>query len=103
MEQVNNTAAIIAALNANKATKKGARLMSSRTYTVTPSGDMTSVLPPQAIAILGIMLTDAGPWNEIELHAMLMEHTEVSAKQTPWQIFTYYRKKLVESGFVTVV
>ena len=105
MEQVvnnNKTDAIIAALNANRSVKKGARLSSTRKYTVHMDGDLTAVLPPQALAVLTILLTNEdNEWTEVALHTLLSEHTEISDKQKPWAIFTYYRKKLVDSGFLT--
>ena len=98
-----STSVILAALRANSSTKKGARLSSTKTYTIHTDGDVAVGLPPQAIALIAIMFEEnENTWTEVELHELLAEHTEISAKQKPWSIFKYYRKRLLDSMFLSV-
>ena len=97
----NEVTKVMEALNANRNKKAGARLSEKKVYTA-QIGDMTAVLPPQAIKLVEILLTNEGPWTEVELHELIQEHKDISVKQEPWAIFKYYRKQLIESGFLTV-
>jgi hypothetical protein len=94
---------VLAALKANRATLKGARLSNTKEYTVHVDGDTTVVLPPQAISLLAILFEqDKETWTEVELHSLISGHTEISEKQEPWKVFAYYRKTLVDAGFLTI-
>jgi hypothetical protein len=94
---------VLNALQSNRANLKGARLSSTKEYTIHLDGDVTVVLPPQAISLLEIMFSDEREtWTEVELHELINSHTEISEKQEPWKVFAFYRKKLIEAGFLTV-
>ncbi len=94
---------VLEALNANKNVRNGARLSTTKRYTVHTDGDLTVKLPPQAIKLIEIMYgEDTGSWTEQELHDLLSVHTEISEKQSPWLIFKFYRQVLIDAGFLTV-
>jgi len=98
-----NKTKVLEALQANRASLKGARLSSTKKYSVHMDGDTTVVLPPQAIALLAIMFDeDQDTWTEVELHELINSHTEISEKQQPWKVFAYYRKRLIDAGFLAV-
>jgi len=98
-----STSAILARLRANSSTKKGARLSSTKTYTIHTDGDVAVGFAPQAIALIAIMFEeDENSWTEQELHDVISIHTDISVKQKPWSVFKYYRKVLVDSGFLSV-
>ncbi len=100
---MSNKASILAALNNNKKTRNGARLSTKKTYSLEFNGDLTWAPPPQALKLLEIMYEpEEESWNEQELHDLISEHTEISEKQTPWAIFKYYRKQLIDNGFLSV-
>lgn len=94
---------VLAALQANKSDRTGARLSATKVYTVHAGGDVTAKLPPQAIKLIEIMFTqDVESWTEVALHELIEGHTEISEKQAPWTIFKFYRQLLVDAKFLTV-
>jgi len=98
-----NKMQVLAALQANKSTRTGARLSTKKVYTVHTDGDLTTKLAPQALALLVIMYgEEQTSWTEVELNEIIMAHTEISEKQSPWLVFKFYRTKLIEAGFMTV-
>ena len=93
---------VLNALKANKASRTGTRLSTSKKYEIHTDGDLTAVLPPQALLLLEIMFNaDVETWTEAELYDLFSGHTEISEKQTPWKIWQYYRPRLIEAAFVT--
>jgi hypothetical protein len=95
--------AVLAALNANKTTRKGLRLDNKRIITVKTTGDVTVKLAPQAITLLEIMYSqEATTWTEVQLHELFNQYPEITEKQTPWKIWKFYSKTLVDAGFVTI-
>lgn len=98
-----NKMEVLKALQSNRTVRTGIRLDAKKVYTVHADGDVGVRLAPQAIKLLEIMFTqDVESWNEVELHDLLMEHTEISEKQTPWIVFKFYRQVLIDAGFLTV-
>ena len=98
-----NKSQVLAALNANKSARAGARLSVKKVYTVSTAGDITTKLAPQAIALLEIMFgEEQDSWTEVELNALMLKHTEISVKQSPWLVFKFYRAQLVEAGFLSI-
>ncbi len=94
---------VLEALQSNKSARQGARLSVTKVYTVHVDGDTTTQLPPQAIALIGIMFAEeATSWNEQELHDLIVVHTEISEKQSPWLVFKFYRQRLVDAGFLSI-
>jgi hypothetical protein len=92
---------VLSALKSNTATRKGTRLSTTKTYTVTTDGNMDAVLAPQAIKLLEILYSqDVDSWTEKALFDVISKHTEITEKQTPWKIWQFYRGKLIEQGFV---
>lgn len=98
-----NKMEVLQALQSNRTVRTGARLSVTKKYTVHADGDITAKLAPQAIKLLEILFTqDEESWNELELYGVLMEHTEISEKQTPWIVFKFYRQTLIDARFLTV-
>jgi len=96
-----NKTKVLEALKSNGGTRKGARLSTTKTFTASVDGNLDAVLPPQAIALLEVLFNeDQDTWTEKALFDLLSVHTEISEKQSPWKIWQYYRKRLIEQGFI---
>jgi hypothetical protein len=102
---------VLAALNANSA-RKGGRRLKDRNYTVKNEWTAEELavihLGPQARTCVGVILgLEVEAANEQELFAAFSDPKVVeefpSTKQTPWEVFNYYRKKIVEAGFLTEI
>ena len=80
----------------------GKELKATRIYKVALTGDASAKLAPQAIKLLEILFSLKNlTANEVELFEIIESHKEISKKQSPWLIFQYYRKVLVEAGFLS--
>ncbi len=78
------------------------RTAKNRTYVVSREGDKTVKLTPQAVECLRIVFSvgkDEIP--EVELIEAFSK-AEIKTKQDKFRIFQYYRKNLVEAGWITV-
>ena len=98
-----NKEQVLQALKSNQSTRTGTRISATKVYNVHTDGDITARLAPQAQALLAIMYgEDAESWTEVELHAIMMQHTEISVKQSPWLVFKFYRQTLIDAGFLSI-
>lgn len=95
---------ILAKLRENSK-RKGGKRFRNREYTIKTDGNMDSRLSPQAITCLEILFASGKKTvSEEELHNILMEAADqFKTKQTPWKVFQYYRKSIIEAGFLTMV
>ena len=87
--------------------RKGSGGLKDRDYVVSEDGDVNIKLAPQAINCLEILFgIEGGRISEKDLFAMFdtdpVKEKFVKSKQTPWKIFQYYRRSLVEAGFLAV-
>ena len=96
----------------NNAARKGGSRLKDRSYEVkleeewTPEELAEVSLSPQGITCVGVILAQHKPViTERELFNAFNEAEEqfAGSKQGPWQIFQYYRKKIVDAGFLTEV
>ena len=106
-EVITLTAAqVMAALEANGTRQGGNKFVAGRVYTRQPvtAEMLTGVkLPPQARVCVRAILEGEGTWSEEELHDHIETYTKALAtKQSAWKIFTYYRARLIEAGFITM-
>ena len=98
----------IAALQANAKRKGGSRIKKRRyeIYIPTMEEIMDLSLAPQAIAIAGIIMhhveasgttfiTEGELFNLIEGAV-----DQLTTTQTPWKVFQYYRKPIMEAGIL---
>jgi hypothetical protein len=92
------------------ATRKGGTRLKDRTYAVkrewTPEELANVSLSPQGIACVGVILgMEKDEVSEKELFNAFNDAEDqfTGSKQSPWQIFTYYRKKIEYAGFLTEV
>ena len=82
--------------------RKGGSRVKNRVYKIL-DGNEGAKLSPQAIKCLEILYsTDKAEMSEQEVFD-LFQTAEMNTKQTPWKIFQYYRKSLVEQGFIEIV
>ena len=99
-----NAVSVLEQLQKNSARKGGSRIK-ARSYEVNmyPIGIESIRLAPQAIGILGlILMAEKLVMTESEIFDVLEAGADqISSKQTPWKVFQYYRKPLVEAGFLT--
>jgi hypothetical protein len=117
-ENKNETAAVnpVSILEQLKKTsgRKGGSRIKNRTYKITAISAEEIVeknisLSPQAIICVGIILEQMianGPEiTEAKLFDALEDGVEQfgTTKQTPWKIFQYYRKPIMEAGFIREV
>ena len=108
-EEVNAVADVLAMLVNNSAKKGGARLK-VRDYAIQSVIENLSEvrLAPQAIALVGLILGELvdeeteGTISESELFT-LFDEAELGSKQSGWKVFQYYRKNIIEAGFLTEV
>ena len=92
---------IISKLRENAKVNSGRRIQ-NREYTI-KEGNLDSKLPKQAINILEILMTEGKEvMTEQEVMELMSKHPELSKKQDPWKVCQYYRKSLVDAGFLTV-
>lgn len=91
----------------HNAAKKGASRIKNRTYAVVlePENLDQIRLAPQAITCVGVILSSGKEEiTEMELFNLLDENVEqFNSKQTPWKIFQYYKKPIMEAGFLKEV
>lgn len=83
----------------------GGRRVKPRKYIIIIDGNVEVKLSPQAITCLDILFTAKKNEMMEEEVAKLMESNAEKfgkTKQTPWKIFQYYRKQLVDSGFLKI-
>lgn len=100
---------VLALLKANSA-RKGGRRLKDRSYTIkkewSPEELGACRLSPQAITCVGVILdiegdvvTEQELFNTFDAAAEQFE----GSKQTPWEVFNYYRAKIVDAGFLVEV
>lgn len=97
---------VLAMLKANSA-RKGGRRLKDRSYQIKKEWTAEELasrrLSPQAISCVGVILSlDGEVVTEQELFYAFDAATAQfeSSKQTPWEVFNYYRAKIVDAGFL---
>lgn len=101
-----DAATVLETLKKNSARKGGSRIK-NRNYKVSTPSNLDNVrLAPQAINCVGVILgigkeeiTETELFNALEDNAVVFGES----KQTPWKIFQYYRKPIMEAGFLREV
>ena len=99
-----NISEVMEMLKNNSKGKSGLRTRNNVKYTKMIPEEINVSLPPQAIELVGIILNDSNDsWTEPELQKLIDENSEVlKTKQEPWKIFQYYRKALIDAGFLVM-
>lgn len=83
----------------SKTRSTGKMLMKNYTFQV---GQLVK-LPPQAVECIKIIANlGKSELTEMEIHTAIQE-SELKTKQDKWSIFKYYRKNIIEAGFLTEV
>lgn len=85
--------------------KRGGNRAKNRKYTVILDGNMNVKLSPQAITCLEILFAGkVDGMMEENVIGLIENNVEKygDTKQSPWKIFQYYRKSLVDAGFLKV-
>ena len=102
MKKVNE---VLAILTANQKTRGSKKSRENVMYTFTVPSDLSGIqLAPQALKIIACLLSeDESEWNEPTLMDIVASIEELSAKQTNWKIFQYYRKQFIDAGFLSMV
>lgn len=99
-----DAANILEVLRKNSARKGGSRLKDRKYAICKDVSNLDNIrLAPQAINCVGVILSmDKEEATESELFNALENNAEVfgESKQTPWKIFQYYRKPIMEAGFL---
>lgn len=94
---------IIAKLNENAKRSTGGKIK-DRKYEILTTGDVNVKMSPQAITILKSMFElKKNIVSEQELFDMMnvpVMIEKLKTKQNPWKIFQYYRKTMVDAGFL---
>jgi len=81
--------------------KRGGNRIQNRVYRIL-EGNENSRLSPQALKCLEILFaTDKNEMSEQEVFD-LFDKAEMKTKQTAWKVFQYYRKILVDQGFIVI-
>ena len=95
---------ILEKLRENSKKRTGTRAR-NREYTISTDVNVDIRLSPQAITCLEILFANKKTnMMEAEVIELLEKSAEKfgKTKQSPWKIFQYYRKSLVEAGFISV-
>lgn len=83
----------------SKTRSSGKMLLKNYTFQV---GTLVK-LPPQAVECIKIIANlGKSELTEMEIHTAIQE-SELKTKQDKWAIFKYYRKNIIEAGFLTEV
>jgi hypothetical protein len=104
-EQVMNIALndIIAQIEQNNQSGKRVK---NRTYVTNLQGDTKAKFAPQARMVLIAILKHADVTGNAEIteQAMmeLVENLPLDTKQEKWKIFQFYRKSLIDAGFLKI-
>jgi len=96
---------VLETLKHNAARKGGARIK-NRKYAVNIPESLENIrLAPQAIAVVGVILEQEKPEiTEVEIFtAVGAAKDQLGSKQTPWRVFQYYKKAIIEAGFITEI
>jgi len=94
--------AMLEALKANSK-RQGGRRFKKRKYIVKEDGDVNVKLSPQAIRCLEILFEGGKlEYTEEEAHGLFDGADMGKSKQEPWKVFQYYRKSLVDAGWIVL-
>jgi len=92
---------VIATLQANSKVR-GKRVM-NRTFTVKSDGDLNVKLSPQAVKCLEIICSlEQEEISEQGLVDLFVDDCGLVTKQDPYRVFQYYRKSLIDAGWITM-
>jgi len=84
--------------------KQGGRRFKNREYQIKEDGDVTQKLSPQAIKCLEILFENGeNPISEQDAFNLFEGADFGKSKQNGWKIFQYYRKSLIDAGFLEIV
>ena len=99
----NQAVTVIAQLRENVKRASGNKVK-DRKYEILLTGDTKVKMSPQAVTLLeAIFGTNKSEMTEQEIFDLVNtpEVTEkLHTKQSPWKIFQYYRKTMVDAGFL---
>ena len=91
---------VLETLQANSKVR-GKRVM-NRTFIIKDDGDLEVKLSPQAVKCLELIFSlEKDEIKEMELVELFKEGSMVT-KQDPYHVFQYYRKSLVEAGWIEI-
>lgn len=85
--------------------RRGGNRAKNREYTIKTDGNAETKLSPQAITCLEILFAEKrNKMMEQEIIGLINDNAAKfgETKQSPWKIFQYYRKSLVNAGFIVV-
>ena len=105
MSNTVNVAEVLEMLKNNAKTKGGNKVRNNVKYVKMIPENLDGVqFPPQCIELIGILLNSSeDEWKEPELMELINSYKEISKKQEPWKIFQYYRKNIIEAGFLKMI
>ena len=94
---------VLEQLKENNARTGGVRIR-ERTYHVHMDGDTSVRIPKSAVTCLEIIFnTGEDEITEADMYDLMQEHTEdLTKKMDGWTVFRYYRKRLIDAGFLTM-
>lgn len=105
MNKQDKVNAVLEVLKSNSTSKRGVRTREHVRYTKMIPEELEGIrLAPQALRIVEIILTSPeDSWSEPELQKLIQDNSVgLSKKQEPWKIFQYYRKALIDAGFIVM-
>lgn len=86
----------------NNKRNNGTRIQ-NRVYKM-QSGDTAAKIGKTGITCLEVLFEGENEMTEQRVHELVHEHADkfASSRQKPWKIFQYYRKQLIDAGFLVV-